>query len=148
MSVTLERPTGSSAAWEENAGYLLDPATSDPSTHSRGMPVGQHAVNAEGAHREIIGMIREQSISLSCGARAIRTLHRLMSPSTPKPHIRAVDHEVTVLWLSGKMSLELSIPDPGEEIYVRRTDDLGAERELGFYTSIPETARNFLNRFA
>ena len=148
MSITIERPSNrASSAWESSAGFLLEPLSSRDEINARDSVPRRHSARAELAVRDIFAMILEGQISRSCGARSIRALSTLLTSGAPAPHLRAVDEEVSALWLNGKMSLELSIPDPDEQIYVRRTDESGKEQEIGFYPTVPDATRDFLKHF-
>lgn len=81
-------------------------------------------------------LLSEGAITSGTALRALHGVVSLNSPMMVYPHISAADGEFSALWLAGKSTIELSIPEHGQ-IYVRTTDVEGVEELVGFFDTLP-----------
>ena len=84
-------------------------------------------------------LIAQGGLAPRTAVRALQTLAALAMPEAVFPHISAADGEFVALWLAGRSTIELSMPEDGE-IYVRTTVADSTEDLLGFYGTIPVAA--------
>lgn len=102
-----------------------------------------HIIQGIPSTKKWVGSVAaKHSVSDSHRHRIAGTLQFLMERATEKPDISSEDNELFVEWRYALKSLELSIPDTDQEIYVRITDERGTEIKLAFVNRVSEEERD------